>query len=114
MSQLALPLQLADHAVFASYLDTGNETLVATLLDIANGVEGHGCWLWGAPSSGKTHLLQAVCDTAGDRAVSEAYRTALEQAGGDRRAALRKAARTLGMKRAELYRYLAELGEDPG
>ena len=69
MSQLALPLQLADHAVFASYLDTGNETLVATLLDIAKGVEGHGCWLWGAPSSGKTHLLQAVCDTAGDRAV---------------------------------------------
>lgn len=69
MSQLALPLQLADHAVFASYLDTGNETLVATLFDISNGVDGHGCWLWGAPSSGKTHLLQAVCETAGDRAV---------------------------------------------
>lgn len=69
MSQLALPLQLADHAVFASFLDTGNETLVATLLDVANGVDGHGCWLWGGPSTGKTHLLQAVCDTAGDRAA---------------------------------------------
>jgi DnaA family protein len=68
MSQLALPLQLADHAVFASYLDTGNETLVATLLDIASGVDGHGCWMWGAPATGKTHLLQAVCDAAGDRA----------------------------------------------
>lgn len=69
MSQLALPLQLADHAVFASFLDSGNETLVATLADIAAGGEGHGCWLWGAASTGKTHLLQAVCDEAGDRAV---------------------------------------------
>ena len=69
MSQLALPLQLADHAVFASFLDSGNETLVATLADIAVGSEGHGCWLWGAASTGKTHLLQAVCDEAGDRAV---------------------------------------------
>ncbi len=69
MSQLALPLQLADHAVFASFLETGNETLVATLLNIADGVDRHGCWLWGAPSTGKTHLLQAVCESAGDRAA---------------------------------------------
>jgi len=69
MSQLALPLQLADHAVFASFLDSGNETLVATLCDIAAGGEGHGCWLWGATATGKTHLLQAVCDAAGDRAI---------------------------------------------
>jgi DnaA family protein len=69
MSQLALPLQLADHAVFASYLESSNEALVATLLSIASGEEQHGCWLWGAPSTGKTHLLQAVCETAGDRAA---------------------------------------------
>jgi DnaA-homolog protein len=69
MSQLALPLQLADHAVFASFLNSGNETLVATLADIAAGGEGHGCWLWGGASTGKTHLLQAVCDEAGDRAI---------------------------------------------
>lgn len=69
MSQLALPLQLADHAVFASYLDSGNETLVATLSGIATGAEGHGCWLWGAKATGKTHLLQAVCEAAGDSAV---------------------------------------------
>lgn len=69
MSQLALPLQLADHAVFASYLDTGNETLVATLLNIANGADKHGCWLWGSPATGKTHLLQAVCEMAGDRSA---------------------------------------------
>jgi DnaA family protein len=69
MSQLALPLQLADHAVFASFLSDGNETLVATLSGIAGGQDGYGCWLWGASSAGKTHLLQAVCDAAGDRAV---------------------------------------------
>jgi DnaA family protein len=66
MSQLALPLRLADHAVFASYLATGNETLLATLRDLAVGGGSAGCWLWGAAATGKTHLLQAVCEEAGD------------------------------------------------
>lgn len=66
MSQLALPLRLADHAVFASYLATGNETLLATLRNLAQGGNGAGCWLWGATATGKTHLLQAVCEEAGD------------------------------------------------
>jgi DnaA family protein len=69
MTQLALPLQLADHAVFASYLNSGNEALVATLSRIAADDKGHGCWLWGASATGKTHLLQAVCEAAGDRAA---------------------------------------------
>lgn len=69
MNQLVLPLQLADHAVFASFHGVGNEALVATLQGIAAGETGHGCWLWGAASSGKTHLLQAVCEQAGDRSV---------------------------------------------
>ena len=72
MSQLALPLQLADHAVFASFFGAGNEALLATLTGISD-IEAEnaspGCWIWGAPSTGKTHLLQAVCDRAGDRAV---------------------------------------------
>lgn len=69
MNQLALPLQLADHAVFASFLAGDNDTLVATLLDLSGGDAGQGCWLWGAKATGKTHLLQAVCDAAGDRSV---------------------------------------------
>jgi DnaA family protein len=69
MSQLVLPLRLADHAVFASFLDDGNETLVATLAGIAAGDNGQGCWLWGAAATGRTHLLQAVCDQAGDQSV---------------------------------------------
>lgn len=69
MGQLALPLRLADHAVFASFLNTGNEELVGLLTDIAAGTGHGGCWLRGAASTGKTHLLQAVCDRAGDRSV---------------------------------------------
>ena len=69
MSQLALPLRLADHAVFDSYLGTGNEALVAMLTELADDLDGQGCWLWGSAAVGKTHLLQAVCDRAGDRSV---------------------------------------------
>ncbi|MDA0705836.1 MAG: DnaA regulatory inactivator Hda [Proteobacteria bacterium] len=69
MSQLALPLQLADHAVFASFLPTGNETAVAVLRELAAGGGDSGCWLWGSPSTGKTHLLQAVCEQAGDQSA---------------------------------------------
>lgn len=70
MTQLALPLRLADHAVFASFFEHGNESLVATLKAVADGAtESHGSWLWGPPATGKTHLLQAVCESAGDRSV---------------------------------------------
>ncbi len=69
MTQLALPLQLADHAVFASFLGHGNETLVSTLVGLSSGDAEQGCWLWGSPATGKTHLLQAACDQAGDRSV---------------------------------------------
>ncbi|MCH8865954.1 MAG: DnaA regulatory inactivator Hda [Proteobacteria bacterium] len=69
MSQLALPLRLADHAVFSSFFSAGNEALVATLSALADGTSDAGCWLWGPPSTGKTHLLQAVCDRAGDQSV---------------------------------------------
>ncbi len=70
MNQLVLPLRLADHAVFASFLACGNEPLVATLNELAlESGATPGCWIWGAKSAGKTHLLQAVCDRAGDRSV---------------------------------------------
>jgi len=69
LSQLVLPLRLADHAVFASFLTDGNEALVATLKDVAGRTGQAGCWLWGAAATGKTHLLQATCALAGDRSV---------------------------------------------
>jgi len=68
LSQLALPLRLQDHAVFESFLPAGNETLVAFLIDIVANANGPGGWLRGATATGKTHLLQAVCERAGDHA----------------------------------------------
>ena len=69
MSQLALPLRLADHAVFGSFLATGNEPVVDYLYSLTESATGHGAWLWGAPATGKSHLLQAACERFGDRAV---------------------------------------------
>lgn len=69
MSQLALPISLADHAVFDSFHAAGNDSLFAFLQDITVSRRGPGCFLWGAPSSGKTHLLQAVCERTGDESV---------------------------------------------
>ncbi len=69
VSQLALPIGLDDHAVFESFLPAGNEEVVDRLRGLAAGEAEGGCWLWGAASTGKTHLLQAVCDRAGDRSV---------------------------------------------
>lgn len=68
MSQLALPLKLQDHAVFESFLSSGNESVVAFLTDLVAGSDGPGSWLWGGRATGKTHLLQAVCERAGDSA----------------------------------------------
>ncbi len=68
MSQLALPLKLADHAVFSSFYPGGNAAAVAFLRDRVLAGADRGCWLWGAAGTGKSHLLQAVCEQAGDRA----------------------------------------------
>ena len=69
MSQLPLPLKLDDHAVFESFWPAGNDTLVSFLKELTATGEGPGCWIWGAAASGKTHLLQAVCESTRDRAV---------------------------------------------
>lgn len=69
MTQMALPLRIADHAVFESYFSVGNEALVATLTGLADDKGGQGYWIWGAAATGKTHLLQAACERAGDQSV---------------------------------------------
>jgi 16S rRNA (cytidine1402-2'-O)-methyltransferase len=57
-----------------------------------------------------TERPAAPRDAAAARVV-EPWKDSLERSGGDRREALKDCARRLGMKRAELYRLLAELGE---
>lgn len=68
MSQLTLPLRLDDHAVFDSFMADGNEATVAYLEGLVETGDGPGAWLHGSASTGKTHLLQAVCERAGDSA----------------------------------------------
>ncbi len=69
MNQLALPIGLADHAVFQSFHAAGNEAPLAHLQAIAAGTAVGGAWVCGAAGSGKSHLLQATCAAAGDGAV---------------------------------------------
>ena len=49
MSQLALPLRLADHAIFDTFLAAGNEPAVDYLRSLARAAPGQGAWVWGAP-----------------------------------------------------------------
>lgn len=69
MSQLALPLKLQDHAVFETFWGGGNEALLAFIDGLCSTGDGPGCWIWGAASTGKSHLLQAICDRVGARAA---------------------------------------------
>lgn len=69
VTQLALPIGLADHAVFASFYPAGNEMAVLHLETLASGAAVGGAWLSGPAGSGKSHLLQATCAAAGDGAV---------------------------------------------
>ncbi len=69
MSQLALPLTLADHAVFASFWPAGNTAAVRFLEQLVERREDPGCFLFGPPASGKSHLLQAACARVGDGAA---------------------------------------------
>ncbi len=65
MSQLALPLKLQDHAVFDSFWPAGNEEAVAFLDAIASTRSGPGAFVHGGAATGKSHLLQALCERAG-------------------------------------------------
>jgi 16S rRNA (cytidine1402-2'-O)-methyltransferase len=74
--------------------------------------------LAGEPVRGEITLAVAGRGTAvpaGDataRRIAACWRDTLRETGGDRRKALRVAARILGLRRAELQRRLAELGDD--
>ena len=70
MGQLGLPVKLADYAVFESYLPAENQDILIFLTEMISGKHyTPSCWLWGANSSGKSHLLQAVCERLHDNAI---------------------------------------------
>lgn len=57
--QLALEIQLHDHATLADFCWTGNPILQQQLLATLNHANDRLLYIWGPNGSGKTHLLQA-------------------------------------------------------
>ncbi|MDP2560296.1 DnaA inactivator Hda [Psychrobium sp. 1_MG-2023] len=62
--QLSLPVYLPDDETFSSFYPANNEELLGTVSKIFDDEDCHFVYLWGAPKSGKTHLLHACCAQA--------------------------------------------------
>jgi DnaA family protein len=73
MRQLALDIRLDDYAVFTSFHAGPNSLAVANLQAAAGGAGAPVVWVWGAPGSGRSHLLQATVARAHDRGAATAY-----------------------------------------
>jgi DnaA family protein len=61
MRQIPLGVRLQDRTVFESFLVGDNALAVTALRSMAAGTGEHLQYLHGAPGSGKSHLLQALC-----------------------------------------------------
>lgn len=65
--QLSLPVHLPDDETFNSYYPaTGNDELIQSLRESAEGHSQQAIYLWGPEKSGRTHLLHAACAHAND------------------------------------------------
>jgi DnaA family protein len=63
--QLALNIRLREGATFAAYYPGPNQAAAHALKTFADQPGGlRQAYLWGAPATGKSHLLQAVCHQA--------------------------------------------------
>jgi DnaA-homolog protein len=67
MSQIPLALELKPHASFDSLIAGPNDAAIEHVKQVAGGLRRESVWLFGAPNTGKSHLLGAAC-----RAASEA------------------------------------------
>ena len=73
MSQIPLAVRLSDHAEFDNYVAGPNAAAVAAVERLARQPDDPALWVWGAPSTGKSHLLQAACAAAGRGGMAAAY-----------------------------------------
>jgi DnaA family protein len=71
--QIPLRIRLRDSSVFASYYAARNQAVVDALLAMTTGIAPTCVWLHGAPSTGKTHLLQSMCVRWSERGEASAY-----------------------------------------
>lgn len=75
-SQLALPVQLSQTPSFETFFPGPNAAVVEALRQFATRAVPSAIWLYGAPATGKTHLLRAARALAGETAVELPLRTA--------------------------------------
>ncbi|MCH7696340.1 MAG: DnaA regulatory inactivator Hda [Proteobacteria bacterium] len=71
--QIPLPFGKFDRFDFDSYLACSNQELVQHLQKAGSGDETKNIFLWGMAGTGKSHLLQAVCSSAGCDTKNVAY-----------------------------------------
>jgi len=71
--QLALGVKLRDSSVFESFLAADNQSVVDALRNVRAGEAPTCVFLQGAQGAGKTHLLQALCVTTGQRRLTATY-----------------------------------------
>ena len=71
--QLSLPVYLPDDETFDSFYPGDNEQILALLSRLTAADNNSFVYLWGAPKSGKTHLLHACCAAAQNRGLSSFY-----------------------------------------
>ncbi len=64
--QLALGLSLRDDATFSNFYEGDNAQLIRYLKDFLLSHDEPFIYLWGEPSVGRSHLLQACCHEIGD------------------------------------------------
>jgi DnaA family protein len=72
LSQLPLPLALADHATFDTFTPGSNAAALEHVRAVARGATDT-LWLWGPAGCGKTHLLQAACRAAAAAGMRAMY-----------------------------------------
>lgn len=65
--QLPLPLALAPHARFETFVAGPNSAVLAHLRSDDTGGRFEALWIWGPEGSGKSHLLQAACAAQSER-----------------------------------------------
>ncbi len=78
--QLPLGLQLRASARFSSFVSAAHGELYRQLQQIAVGQAPGPVYCWGAPATGKTHLLQASCYCADSAGLKAAYLSLREYA----------------------------------
>jgi DnaA family protein len=75
--QLALNMRLRDAATFSTYYSGPNSEPWKTLTSLVDGSihldKIHQIYLWGAPATGKSHLLQALCHESSLHETSSIY-----------------------------------------